>query len=67
MKWMTKTNEATPYANGTTIKSKSSGEIGTIEKQCFCGAGDWLHYEVRMDSIRVFQHADIERLFEVSR
>jgi hypothetical protein len=70
MEWMTKRGEAEPYPDGTRIKSKDSGSEGVIEKQCGCGSGDWLHYEVRMNDTRekyssVYQHPAIERLFEV--
>jgi len=71
MEWMTKRSEAVAYPDGTRIKSKDNGSEGVIEKQCQCGGGDWLHYEVRMKKnidkyAVVFQHSEIERLFEVS-
>ncbi|MBI3221230.1 MAG: hypothetical protein HYZ44_17100 [Bacteroidetes bacterium] len=65
MKWLTRKDEATPYENGTKIKSKGNGSIGVIEKLCNCGSGIWLHYEVRIEGrVTIFLHEAIERLFD---
>lgn len=68
MEWMTKRGEAEPYPDGTPIKSKKDGSHAVIVKQCYCGDGSILHYEVRINSKSyptIFQHSDIERLFEI--
>jgi len=70
MEWLTDRADAVAYPDGLRIRSKTDGREGVIERQCYCGNGNWLHYEVRMlnDKFKhpsVYQHPQIERLFEI--
>ena len=70
MKWLTKRSEATALPSGTILTSKSDGRKWVIEKECGCGSGEWLHYEVRPKGdenkyCTVWQHSQIEQFFVV--
>lgn len=61
--FFTQRSEAQAYACGTRVRVRFKGQLGTIEKECFCG--DWLHYEVRFDGdtskyCMVLFHDDLE-------
>jgi hypothetical protein len=66
MKYLIRTNEATPYPDGTALISKDKRREGKIKNQCGCGSGEWLHYEVVFcdGSISSYQHTEIERIFD---
>jgi hypothetical protein len=71
MKWLTNRSEAIPFPSGTLLISKDDGRKWVIEKECGCGNGEWLHYEVRLEGdtgkfCTVWQHSQIEQFFQVS-
>lgn len=65
--YLIKKHEAVPYANELRLKHKTNGKLATLKQECQCTETN-LHYEVLYDGQTkpfVFQHTEIEELFDV--